>query len=45
MTTRLRELGKAVECCIYPDEAHVFNAPDAIIDSTRRIECFLDERL
>jgi dipeptidyl aminopeptidase/acylaminoacyl peptidase len=45
MARRLHELGKQCQCHVYPGEAHLFSGPDAIIDSTRKIEAFLTEHV
>jgi dipeptidyl aminopeptidase/acylaminoacyl peptidase len=45
MAAELEHRGKTHECCIYPDEGHQFAGPDAIIDSVRRIERFLESNL
>jgi len=45
MAEALQRHGKPHECVLYPGEGHVFTAPEAIRDSTARIEGFLSAHL
>lgn len=45
MAAALRRAGKAHECHVYEGEGHSFSGADAIVDSVRRIERFLDTAL
>jgi dipeptidyl aminopeptidase/acylaminoacyl peptidase len=45
MAAELERFSKTYECRIYPGEGHAFHGPDAILDSTARIERFLGTHL
>lgn len=45
MAAELERLGKLYECHIYPGEGHVFSGREAIVDSTMKIEQFLERYL